>query len=161
MRASLKRRLMLLITRAKNLFVMIMNKKIKNPVYFGVDDTLVFWKFDLPADLIQVHSAFGLTNLKPNQELIERLKRHYYSAHTIIVWSQSGAEWAETVCKALQIDPYVHWYQDKPLTYYDDTESALWLKRSFVGLNSNQVNNKDIPLQEWNSWKEDANENNK
>jgi hypothetical protein len=138
-----------------------MSKNLKNTVYFDVDDTLVFRHCGLAdTDLIKVRNLAGLlTSLKPNHELIKRLKLHYNAGHTVIVWSQGGSDWAEAVCNALQIDSFVHLYQDKPLTYYDDLEASYWLKRSFLGTNKNEINNKDIPLKEWESWKEVADEN--
>lgn len=101
--------------------------KFDNVAYFDVDDTLLIYEKDLPAD--RLHEVFELsiedrpffsTRVAPHHEHIERLKEHKAWGNGVIVWSRSGFEWAETAVKALGLENYVDACLAKPMYYYDD-----------------------------------------
>lgn len=51
--------------------------------------------------------------------------------YEIILWSQSGAEYAESVAKVLKIDHLVSLYMSKPQEYCDDLPETAWMNRVF------------------------------
>lgn len=96
---------------------------------FDVDDTLVIW--DAPAEERTLvvkcpYSDNSFFYLKPNFPMVELLKTKSARGHHIIVWSQSGEEWADAVIKALGIENYVHQTSDKFNEYADDLPVQAW-----------------------------------
>lgn len=86
---------------------------------FDVDDTLLIYdpkrlKNEKPDVVID-----GIGFFKHRRH-IEQLKSHWARQHTILVWSQGGADWAEQVVKELGLTSYVNYVMDKPYWCYDD-----------------------------------------
>lgn len=91
-------------------------------VYFDVDDTLVMWGYlgDKETRLEFVEPWGGSVWLNPNELAIKALKDHKKCGSTIIVWSQGGWDWAESVVKTLKLEEFVDAVMTKPHVWYDD-----------------------------------------
>lgn len=95
-----------------------------------VDDTLIMWdvnSFDKPTNIIDVHMYGYVSTLVPNKPNIELLKKFRRLGYDIIVWSQTGYDWAEAIVKALDLESYVSAYATKPKFYMDDLDSGAWM----------------------------------
>lgn len=92
--------------------------KGKAVVYFDVDETLVMWHS--PADETCLYIANSGYPVKPHKKHVERLIEHASKGDLVIVWSQSGVDWCESVVKALDIEKYVDVVISKPEICYDD-----------------------------------------
>jgi len=94
------------------------------------DDTLVLWdisKYNLTQlDYVTVN-VWQPTTLIKHQKNINLLTKFHKLGYTIIVWSQSGWEWAEAVGKAVGIDELVTSYMSKPRYYLDDLDCQTWM----------------------------------
>jgi len=105
-------------------------------VFFDVDDTLIIWANNTALDAeacISITDNTGTILARPHQEHIHALMDAHNAGHTVVVWSQGGADWAETVVKALQIEKFVDCCITKPTHLYDDLDYYLWLpKRLFL-----------------------------
>ena len=108
-------------------------------VYFDVDETLVKWSYDrYEADKAILFEIDMISEyLVPHSKHIELLKR--YKTRTkdtvIVVWSQGGWDWAETVVKTLGLEEYVDAILTKPDIYVDDLNSVWFMgdnKRVFL-----------------------------
>lgn len=105
------------------------------PVYFDLDDTLVYWGHSSePFDGSVKIEALGHTHyVKTHSVHIAQLKAHKVRGHTIIVWSKGGAEWAYAAIVALGLCDYVDLVIEKPQWLYDDAEYNDFLpKRYFL-----------------------------
>lgn len=101
-------------------------KKISNHhiVCYDVDDTLVFWcerENSLPL-LIEPNRV----PVWANKAEIERLINLKKIGYVVIVWSRTGATWAERVVRHLGITDYVDLVMEKPLFMVDDQEVETW-----------------------------------
>lgn len=97
-----------------------------NVAYFDVDDTLIIYERNLSSD--RYHELFELSLeplisgvlVAPHRNNIQALKDHKAWGNGVVVWSRSGAQWAEKVVKALGLEQYVDVVLSKPFYYYDD-----------------------------------------
>lgn len=107
-------------------------------IFCDVDDTLVKWgtptteeemkdaipitcpisKTYIDNEPIEVES--WIEYLRPHKKHIEQIKLHKMRGHTVVIWSAGGAEWAEAVVKALNLENYVDLVIGKPTWTYDD-----------------------------------------
>lgn len=62
-----------------------------------------------------------------NDKNINTIKKFYKLGYTIIAWSKTGSDWAERVCKHLDIDKYISCYLTKPTYYLDDKDVNEWI----------------------------------
>lgn len=101
-------------------------------LYVDCDDTLVAWDLSKYPDEPRVTvTCYGHdSELVPNRNNINTLIKFAKLGHRIIVWSQSGADWAEAVAKELCIDDYCDLYITKPSWYLDDLPTEAWLPAS-------------------------------
>jgi hydroxymethylpyrimidine pyrophosphatase-like HAD family hydrolase len=95
-----------------------------------VDDTLIMHDQTLPPknqivikDPYMDHDIY----VTPHIKHIEMLKRYHKQGYFVIIWSAGGAEWAESVAKALKLEEYCDLIIAKPLKYVDDLEVTEWL----------------------------------
>lgn len=108
-------------------------------VAFDVDDTLVMWIWDnaerekFKNELIEVGKGNFKTLVLPNKLHIELLKRYKAKGKVVIVWSQSGNEWALEVVKALGLEEYVDFVFTKPEKYVDDLKADEWMEWVYKG----------------------------
>lgn len=71
---------------------------------------------------------------EPHSKLVKDRKAR--GAH-IIVWSQNGYKWAETVVIALKLQKYVDIIASKPIAIVDDLPASDWLsERIYISPNS-------------------------
>jgi FMN phosphatase YigB (HAD superfamily) len=120
------------------------------PVYFDVDDTLVFWPRTIRKKGLQdeMHVTIGVSDwdesvqgnvvshtlaVVPNWEMIEFMKCLKAQGTAIIVWSHGGVRWAEAVVKALNLEEYVDVIMTKPNLMLDDKPVEHLGKTSWSG----------------------------
>lgn len=110
--------------------------KDTDTIYFDVDDTLIMWISNPPEEIIdQVELIKDSSPAFPNYVVaviphkyhIEQLKKNKQKGNMIVVWSQGGSDWAETVVRHLKLEEYVDIIVNKPHEYYDDLEPEYWL----------------------------------
>jgi hypothetical protein len=99
-----------------------------------VDDTLVIWDwkpFD-PEGTNLVSIANPEANcselVMPHDRHIQLIRQFKARGHTIVVWSQGGWAWAESVVKTLGIENLVDLVMDKPNWYIDDLPSEAFMR---------------------------------
>lgn len=114
---------------------MITGKRIENEklVYCDVDDTLIMWDYSKhkeelkDSDAVTItfydHDSYVYKNQKNINLLIKLAKMNY----GIVLWSQTGAEYAEVVARKLGIDEFVTLYMTKPRYHIDDLPSSAWM----------------------------------
>ena len=99
---------------------------------FDVDDTLVMWgKWDEPGPKkIRIVDPYdsSIVYLTPNTRHVKLLQQMHGRGRHILVWSQSGAKWAETVLAALGLTSFVHTILTKPSGYVDDLPVTAWMQ---------------------------------
>jgi len=102
-------------------------------IFVDVDETLILWdwkQFDPEGkDLIRIADPVGNFSqmLLPHQRHITLLKQFKTRGHTIVVWSQGGNHWAESVVKALDLEDHVDLVMDKPSWYIDDLPASAFM----------------------------------
>lgn len=110
--------------------------------YFDVDDTLVMWEIPegFQEDLVTVVCRDYAELLAPNKHNIKLLKKMAARGHSVIVWSAGGADWAEAVVKALELEDYVHVVTGKPTYWIDDLQNPKDVlgKHGYFDINGNK-----------------------
>lgn len=116
-----------------------MFKTIENDVIcaFDVDQTLVLWDSnnDPPSPFIEIRNPYDgqYVNCNIHEAHVRLIKQMKARGRYIIVWSAGGAEWAETVVRALGLEHSVDICMTKPMAYVDDVPVAEWLQhRIFI-----------------------------
>lgn len=103
-------------------------------VMFDVDDTLVIWDWkSINSDgigLVEITNPDGNCSelVMPHNRHIQLLRQFKARGHTVVVWSQGGHAWAESVCKTLGIDSLVDICMDKPNWYVDDLPAEAFMR---------------------------------
>lgn len=101
--------------------------------YFDVDDTLLMWStgndFD-PASLLCLDISRNIW-ARPHTRHIDQLKQHAARGHTVVVWSQGGANWAANAVKLLGLEEHVDVILTKPTWYYDDKKAEEFMKERY------------------------------
>lgn len=117
-------------------------------VYFDVDDTLVSWFIPkgFEGKLVEVECRGHVNHLATNTHNVDLLKKMASRGHAIVVWSGGGADWAEAVVKALQLEEYVEVVMGKPTYYIDDRPNAKeWLgKHGFFTMDGKRVHGDNL-----------------
>lgn len=80
-----------------------------------IDETLVMWKGD---------------SYTPHNAHIELIKRFHKRGHTLIAWSQGGAEWASRVVSELGLEEYFFMAMGKVDWFVDDKPSSEFMPES-------------------------------
>lgn len=109
--------------------------KIENEqVYmFDVDDTLIVWddRFGQPGEgrvhVVDPYDGVSVY-LRPHVRHVKLLKQMRGRGRFIVVWSQSGVQWAEAVVDALGLKDQVHLVMTKPQGYVDDLPVNEWMQ---------------------------------
>jgi hydroxymethylpyrimidine pyrophosphatase-like HAD family hydrolase len=121
-------------------------------VYFDVDDTLVMWEIPngFEEELVTIHCRDYVELLAPNKHNIKLLQKLASRGHSIVVWSGGGADWAEAVVKALELEDYVEVVSGKPQYYIDDIANAKeWIgKHGYFKLDGTRVHGDNFPRTE-------------
>lgn len=100
-------------------------KIVKNEqiAYFDVDDTLVS---SHEGELVV--SYYGeKRKVKPHKEHMSFMKSLKERGYYIIVHSNNGYAWAETIVKALKLEDYVDQVMSKPAKVVDDSPAQNWI----------------------------------
>lgn len=108
--------------------------KLHNPYPFDVDDTLIqFEDFDKSVEGIVFVDTNNKESLivKPILANLELLKQKHSEGYQIILWSQCGADYAESAAKSLNIEHLVTLFMTKPTEYCDDLPASAWMKITF------------------------------
>ena len=116
-------------------------------IYFDVDQTLIWWNEGHHEDAIEVKFKGNTHKVRPHKKHLQRINYHYERNHVIILWSQSGSDWAETVAKKLGIIDKVDFILTKPYQYYDDLDCKEWMgNRVYYGFRheDEDINNEVI-----------------
>ena len=112
--------------------------------FFDCDDTLVMWSIpqDYKGELVTVQCRNFSDTLVPNPHNILLLKKMAARGHSIVVWSGGGADWAEAVVKALELEDFVDVVTSKPQYYIDDIGNAKeWIgKWGYFDLDGKRIN---------------------
>lgn len=104
-------------------------------VFVDVDDTLVMWDVsEYDRDEYEwFHTYFhdpedpiALIRNDKNINLVKKLSKMGYK---IVVWSQTGEEWARHISEAVGLAKYVDSYFTKPKFYVDDIDVKEWMGR--------------------------------
>ena len=98
-------------------------------VMCDVDDTLVLWDKSEYSHIpsITVKYAGKTSEVIVNQKNVNLLIKLVKLGYTVIVWSATGYDWAETIVKAIGIEKEVTMCMSKPRYYIDDKDSKLWI----------------------------------
>lgn len=104
----------------------ILNEKL---LMVDCDDTAVLWDTSSYSDLetVDVLCYGRISVLKKHQKNINLVIKFAKLGYGIIMWSQTGAEWAEAVGIAIGLDHYVLQYLTKPRYYLDDMDCTHWM----------------------------------
>lgn len=98
-------------------------------LYVDCDDTLIMWNLSeyraTQATYYFEYKGNEIGYIR-NQRNINLVTKFAKLGYTIIVWSQTGSDWAEAVGRELEIDKYVAVYLTKPTYHLDDLPSTAW-----------------------------------
>lgn len=95
-----------------------------------IDDTLICHKKAKRGDkVVQFTDPYDQTQrtVVVHEPHVKILKDRKSRGATILVWSQSGYQWATAVIKALNLTPYVDYVASKPVAIIDDKPASDWL----------------------------------
>lgn len=88
--------------------------------FFDCDDTLILWN-EVDKDLPTV--SINDRKFQVHTKHVQKIKDYHTMDFYVIVWSNSGHKWAETVIKALGLEEYVDDAMCKPHRVFDDAKS--------------------------------------
>lgn len=95
-----------------------------------IDDTLIIWNADTTGNktitFTEPHTNDIIT-VVVNENNIRLLKEKKSRGSFIILWSQGGWQYAETIAVALGIEKYVDIVMSKPVGLIDDLPAEKWL----------------------------------
>lgn len=99
--------------------------KNDNVVMVDVDETLIIAEYPLDQTdgLIDINGVVCLPHFKH----IKLLKDFASRGHLVVVWSQGGWKWAETVVRALELSEWVDLIITKPKWHIDDLPSRAYM----------------------------------
>jgi predicted phosphatase len=100
-----------------------------NIMLYDVDNTLIFFKPLPGVTPVTIITNGHVGYIYPNESVILSLKNARIRGHYVRVHSQGGADWAEAVIKALQLEEYVDSIECKPKWYWDDLDANSWMER--------------------------------
>ena len=109
----------------------------RKTVFCDVDDTLVCWGAPTHPQAEASLSVKGddgeAVLVQPILSTVEALRKHHRDGDAIVVWSQQGAAWAESVVLALGLGGIVTAVSGKPDVAYDDLDGTYWLNHRLPG----------------------------
>lgn len=104
---------------------------------FDVDDTLILWNHtNTPEKTLPVVTING-REFHVHTKHLQKIHDYHTMRYHIIVWSNSGYQWASTVCKALGILDKVC-VMSKPHRMFDDAKDLKdtirhgWLEPTYI-----------------------------
>ena len=97
-------------------------------LYVDCDDTLVLWDLSSYPDKPRLElDCWGPVELVKHDKNINLVRKFAKLGYGIVVWSQTGAEWAQRVSEAVGISDIVTLYLTKPRYYLDDLPCQAWM----------------------------------
>jgi hypothetical protein len=107
-------------------------QKINSPrvACFDVDETILFWthRDDMPHTVEFVGFQGEILSYCYDAKMVAKIRSFKECGYTVIVWSQSGEDWAEKVIEALKLQESVDFIMTKPQFYIDDLPADAWMK---------------------------------
>lgn len=98
-----------------------------------IDDTLLLWdecrSTNSTVEFTEPHSKDKII-VAINENNIRLMKEKKSRGATVILWSQGGYEYAESVAKALCLEEYVDFIMTKPVGLIDDLEANHWMPKA-------------------------------
>lgn len=92
------------------------------------DDTLVMWDISKYPDMPRITvDLCGPVQLVVNQKNVNLVRKLAKLGYQIVVWSQTGYDWARVVGKAVGIDDVTSLYMTKPRYHIDDMPASVWI----------------------------------
>ena len=110
----------------------MLNLGTNKTFFVDVDDTLILWDISEHPKSSRIavdRGKRGKVFVVPHRKNINLMKKFYKLGYDIIVWSGSGADWAETIIKALGLQKLVVAVMDKPHYYLDDVPLEAQMRR--------------------------------
>lgn len=107
-----------------------------------VDDTILLWQPVTPenqSNLVEFYDPYEKCKkwVLSHPAHIKIIKDRKARGATIILWSQSGYEWAVQAAKACGLLEYVDYCASKPVAIIDDKPASAWLQeRIYLPANS-------------------------
>lgn len=108
-----------------------------------VDDTVIIWSdpvtIENEANLVQFYDPYEKCTkwVLSHPAHIKIIKDRKARGATIILWSQSGYEWAVQAAKACGLLEHVDYCASKPVAIIDDKPASAWLQeRIFLPSNT-------------------------
>lgn len=100
------------------------------PFCVDCDDTIIQWNLSKYPDLPRITINYnGPAVVVLNQRNINTVKKFKLLGYPIIIWSRTGADYAEVIARATGLDKIATAYMNKPLFYLDDLPASKWMQR--------------------------------
>lgn len=111
----------------------------KGVACFDVDDTLIMWHHpEADTKIVDPHDEWT-GYFKVHEPHVEKIKKCKEEGKVVIVWSQTGGDWADAVVRALGLEGYVDLCRGKPTEIYDDLSTFYWMpKRRYLELDGKE-----------------------
>ena len=88
--------------------------------FFDCDDTLIMWKkIDKDLPVVNINGRDFQVHVKHKQKIID----YHTMGFKVIVWSNSGHQWALQVVQVLDIEDKVDFVMCKPHRVFDDVQN--------------------------------------
>ncbi len=100
-------------------------------VAFDVDDTLIKDDID-PDDVLSAKLRDKSFLFSPHRRHVNLLRTYHRKGFTIIVWSQGGYDYANSILNALGVSSLVSLVMTKPSRYIDDLPASAWMQRMWI-----------------------------
>lgn len=105
--------------------------------YFDVDNTLIIWEvnqFPFTMSTVIINGReFGI-----HKAHLKKIKDYATMGFLVIVWSNSGHQWAKQVAEALGIEKLVY-TTSKPHRVFDDQPLNETIKSGYIELKGNTL----------------------
>lgn len=103
----------------------------RKPLPVDIDNTLVMWNLSehhgIDRAITVSYAGYNDTKLIVNQKNVNLVVKLARLGYDIILWSRTGADWAQLIAKHTGLDKHVAAYADKPLFYMDDLPAERWM----------------------------------
>ena len=107
-------------------------------VMVDVDNTLIMWDTTgHRGQTLTIEGPKGVLTVAPHGPNIRKIIEFWKVGYVIVVWSGTGAKWAEIVVQALGLSEKVTLILSKPLYYFDDQLPERWMgRRIYINLHT-------------------------
>jgi hydroxymethylpyrimidine pyrophosphatase-like HAD family hydrolase len=104
----------------------------ENIIKIDIDDTIIMHKVKPNSRTVTVDFYGEMKEFGVHEEHVKLLKNYKARGFIIVLWSGNGYKHAETVAKALNLEPYVDYVMTKPNRVIDDSEPNNWAPRIYI-----------------------------